>query len=231
MRLSRAWVRKRVRQFFATPESERQQRLARWESNWEVEAARPEEDLSQVLPIEVQDAARTGWFPAGSHVFDIGSGRGQISAWLADQGYTVLGGELTEAGTALARKHFGDDPNIEFRVLDICRATPEPARFDVLLDRGTFHCIPDSWCDAYVRNVATWARPGARFLLMHRLFGYDDTPIERRQRSLDDRIRGQMAPYFDCERSAPTIEAMMRSAGAVPRLTMPGMAFWLTRRS
>jgi SAM-dependent methyltransferase len=202
-----------------------------WERQWEVEAARPDEDLSQVLPIELKKAVADGWFPPDAEVMDIGSGRGQIAAWLADHGYAVMAGELTEAGTKLAEQHYGGRyDRLEFRVLDICLDEPEPARFGALLDRGTFHTILDELRGTYVENVATWARPGARFLLFYPLKGDFDMPLETRRRRLDKQIREEFAPYFECERSASTEEDMVRSAGEIPRRSWPGMVFWMVRR-
>jgi SAM-dependent methyltransferase len=204
----------------------------RWEEQWEVEAARPETDLSQVLPAELKTVVADGWFPRDAQVLDIGSGRGQMAAWLAERGYAVVAGELTRAGTRLARKHFGGRyEKLEFRVLDICADAPEPGRFGALLDRGTFHTIADELREAYVRNVASWAKPGARFLLFFPIKGESDVPLEDRQRRLDQEVRATFAPYFECERSTPTLENMVRSAGRIPRVSWPGMVFYLTRRS
>ncbi len=230
----RSWagqLRRRLRDEIHRRLQIRKQRT-RWEDQWRVEAARPEKDLSQILPAELRAVVADGWFPREAEVLDIGSGRGHLAAWLAEHGYAVLAAELTKAGTTLANKHFGGRyEKLEFRVLDICADEPEPGRFGALLDRGTFHTIADELRDAYVRNVASWARPGARFLLFFPVKGESDVPLENRQQQLDQEVRATFAPYFDCERSAPTKENMVRSAGRIPRTSWPGMVFYLTRRS
>jgi 2-polyprenyl-3-methyl-5-hydroxy-6-metoxy-1,4-benzoquinol methylase len=43
------------------------------------------------IPQEVQDAVDSGWFSPGSSALDIGCGMGEIAAWLAQQGFNVLG--------------------------------------------------------------------------------------------------------------------------------------------
>jgi cyclopropane fatty-acyl-phospholipid synthase-like methyltransferase len=154
---------------------------------------------------------------------DIGSGRGQISAWLVERGFRVLGADLSEEATKLAKKHFqhmGD--SLEFRTLDICRDPPDDSRFDAMFDRGCFHVIPREQRPRYVANVAAWAKGGARFLLLRK--GYSDSRFIVEHRKLFD-------PYFELIRAQPAAEPHRRSAGPIPRVEAPGAAFWMIRRT
>jgi SAM-dependent methyltransferase len=190
--------------------------IARWNEDWGVESRRPAGDLSAVVPEELVEAVESGWVPASSSVIDIGSGRGQVSAWLAERGFRVLGVDVSPRATALARKHFRHlGERLEFRTLDVCGAVPEFDRFDWLVDRGCFHVIPELLCGRYLANVATWAKPGAPFLLFSRA-------------SRATRVPELLAAHFDIIRSQPS--PYVRSAGSLPRVTAPGMTFWMRRR-
>lgn len=205
----------------------------KWERSWQVEAERPVEQLATTVPRELEQAVEEGWIPAGSSVMDIGSGRGQISAWLAEQGFTVLGVDLAESATELARRHFSSvGPHLEFRTLDICHDQAEPARFDALVDRGCFHGMRGDLKQRYVLNVRTWSKPGARLLLFHKVThgDPDGKGPQALQEKLERRIRRLFGPYFEIERASPTAEELARSAGPIPRKTKPGMVFWMTRR-
>ncbi len=210
-----------------------QEKEERWEQHWEVEKERPVELLASTVPTEVKEAVRTGWIAPGAHVMDIGSGRGQISAWLAEQGCTVLGADLAEAATELARRHFAHlAPRLDFRTLDICVDEPEPARFDALVDRGCFQGVPDELEPRYVEQVARWAKPGAGLLLFHRVGRLDLPPAELTERmaGMEQRFRDLFAPSFDLCKAAPTAEPMERSAGPIPRVVRAGMVCWMVRR-
>jgi SAM-dependent methyltransferase len=187
-----------------------------WDRNWKIERERPLSQLSEVVPAELIEAVESGWFPPASSVMDVGSGRGQISAWLADRGFRVLGVDLSEQAIELARLHFGGaGPRPEFRAMDVCRTPPDAARFDCLVDRGCFHIIPHLLSTRYVDNLAGWARPGARLLLFCR---------PGRVARIDELF----GTHFDIVRSAPS--AYVRSVGAIPRTVSPGRAYWMVRR-
>lgn len=193
-----------------------------WEKAWIDEQQSPE-TLSTALPSEIQQAVSDDWLKAGCSVLDIGCGRGQISAWLAEQGYEVVGGELADAAVELARQHFGDvGKNLSYRQLDICAAEPEPGRFDAAVDRGCFHGIPDNLKAKYVDNVALWLRKNGRLLML--------TKIDGSQSETEQRIDRLFSSKFKILRSEPTLEPLTRSAGPYPRVQAPGLAVWMERK-
>jgi cyclopropane fatty-acyl-phospholipid synthase-like methyltransferase len=176
------------------------------------------------VPRELIEAVDTEWIRPGSSVLDIGSGRGQISAWLAARGFHVLGADLSAEATKLAKAHFqGPSDRLEFRTLDICRDPPEAARFDALVDRGCFHVLPPPLRPRYAANVAAWAKEGARFLLLCK--------VTRTEHLLVQEVRQLFAPYFDVVRAEPAAEPHRRSAGPLPRAEAPGAVFWMIRRA
>jgi cyclopropane fatty-acyl-phospholipid synthase-like methyltransferase len=185
-----------------------------------VESRRPVSDLSTESSPELVEAVESGWFPPSSSVMDIGSGRGHISAWLAERGFEVMGADFAPEATRLARKHFeGVSDRLTFRTLDICADSPEPARFDALFDRGCYHSIPRETKPRYARNAATWAKEGARFLLLSK--------VARSESELIEEVRELFGPYFDVVRTEPTF--LTRSTGPIPRIRLPAIAFWMVR--
>lgn len=205
------------------PRLERKMHRRKWEHLWHVESRRPHGALATTVPEELAEAVETGWFPSGCRVLDLGSGRGQISAWLAERGFAVVGGDLAGEAVQLARREFGEIPGrLEFRRLDILHDAPDPGSFDALLDRGCLHTIPAEFRRTYARNVAGWCRPGGRLLLLHRQEGEAG--------ALLDSVRSLLKSDFELEHHARTRQDLERSAGPLPRQTAPGMAFWFVRR-
>jgi SAM-dependent methyltransferase len=225
-----------LKQWTARPrdlESIVMERKRRWEQNWQVESRRPVAQLATTVPLELKDAVRDGWIASGSSVMDIGSGRGQIGAWLAQQGFGVLGADLAESATELARRHFSDvGPHLQFKTMNICLDPPEPDRFDAFVDRGCFHGVPRELKRRYVENVATWAKPGARLLLFHKVDdgGSTDADMGALQQTLERHVRSTFEPYFAIDRACAAAEPLARSAGPIPRKVKPGMVFWMVRR-
>jgi cyclopropane fatty-acyl-phospholipid synthase-like methyltransferase len=210
------------------------QHKEKWAVLWQAESKRPEEDVViKAVPTEVETAVEEGWIPAGSSVMDIGSGRGQIAAWLAASGFTVLGVDIAPVATDLARRQFADSGlQLEFRTLDICLDEPEAARFDVFVDQQCFHVLKDDTLEKrYVENVAAWAKPGARLLLFHKT-GRDGEKKKKRKlpAAVEQHVRARFEPEFIIERIAPSAEPLVRATGRIPRRVNPGLVFWMRKR-
>ena len=209
------------------------EKRSRWEHSWQVESERPESELAKTVPAELKMAVESGWLAPGSAVLDIGSGRGQISAWLAERGYKVLGADFIDSATQLARRHFaGIGPHLEFRTVDILEDTPEEGRFDALVDRGCFHGIVPPLKSRYVEKVALWAKPRAKMLLLHPVRAESDSEqeIEEGSQMLFKSLPRLFAPWFELESAARAIEPLERSAGPIPRGVAPGAVFRFVRR-
>ena len=215
-------------------ENRLQDKRARWENNWQVESDRPESELAKTVPAELKTAVESGWFAPGSAILDIGSGHGQISAWLAERGYRVLGADFIDSATELARRHWaGIGPNLEFRTIDILEDTPEEGRFDALVDQGCFHGIFNELHARYVEKVAQWAKPGAKMLLFHTVRWTEsesEREIEEGAQMLLQSVPRVFAPWFELESAARAIEPMERPVGPIPRETRPAVVFRFVRR-
>jgi cyclopropane fatty-acyl-phospholipid synthase-like methyltransferase len=181
-----------------------------WATIWEIEKNRPESELATALPKEIIDAVESQWIAPGSKILDIGSGRGQISAWLAERGFDVVGADLSEEATLLAKKHFGHLDSVEFKTVDMCADSLSEYQFDVLIDRGCLHGMPDKLRLAYARNILTCTQTGARFIVLHRA-GRDSGEI------ICQKFRALFGKYFEIVDDASSIEPMIRSTGRYPR--------------
>jgi len=204
---------------------QRRQR-AKWDRDWERESQRPVSQLSTIVPRELVEAVESGWIPPSSSVLDVGSGRGQVAAWLAEQGFRVLGADISEEATNLAKRHFEHlSGRLEFRTIDFCVDPPDGAQFDVLFDRGCLHIILPAMRPRYVANLAARARAGARLLLLSRVSkGHSESQLVAELRELFD-------PYFEVIRTQSAAEPNRRSVGPVPRDETRAVVFWMIRRA
>ena len=184
-----------------------------WEKDWSQEDFEPFWKTDRI-PGDVKDAVDSQWFQPGAPLLDIGCGSGEITVWLAGQGYEALGVDFSESAIRRARSQQSQSRgSLEFRVLDICRETLEPGRFHSLLDRGCFHHIPKTLLPLYAENIASCAAKGARLLLLSR---------NRRRRQVE-RV---LARSFEIARAEKTW-LIEEGSGVEP---YPGMAFWMVRR-
>ncbi len=190
-----------------------------WEERW----SRPDFAARwrvESIPPEIREAVEEEWFPPGASVLDIGCGSGETAAWLAHQGYEVVGIDFSDAAVTKARAAY-HVPRLTFEVLDISRHAPAVDRFDAFLDRGCLHNVKHEHRADYVRNVVTAAAPGARFLLL----------APRPHRDGDDWVRyleELFRPGFEVVRSADT--AFERQSDESDEPLRIGAALWMIRR-
>ena len=77
-------------------------------------------------------------------VLDIGCGTGTHSLWLAEQGFDVLGVDLSELAVQRAQeKAAGQSGRCRFEVLDILAHAPPSSPFELVFDRGCFHVFDE----------------------------------------------------------------------------------------
>lgn len=188
-----------------------------WEEKWSRPDFQPGWRVRSV-PEEVREAVEQRWFPPGASLLDIGCGGGELSAWLARRGLEVVGVDFSGAAIARAQLAYRGRARLSFRTVDICRESPQPDRFDALLDRGCLHGIPPEDWAGYLRYVAAAARPAARFLLIHRI-----SPERDREKVIVD-VEALCSESFEIVRSA---DAVLGRRGERERL---GVAFWMIRR-
>ncbi|MDQ6720889.1 MAG: class I SAM-dependent methyltransferase [Candidatus Dormibacteraeota bacterium] len=101
--------------------------------------------------------------PPGS-ALDIGCGTGTNCQYLLDHKWQVTGVDFVPRALKAAKR---TAPGATLVIGDVTRLTDlgVSGPFDLMLDLGCFHSIPDQRRDAYVRETAKVAAPGATFLL------------------------------------------------------------------
>jgi cyclopropane fatty-acyl-phospholipid synthase-like methyltransferase len=97
---------------------------------------------------------------------DLGCGEGDNAIFLAQHGFQVTGIDFSPAAIDKARakaREAGSD--VEFLVDDLTRLSKVTGEFDLIVDYGTFDDLSVRDRAAYVDQVSSLAKPGARFLL------------------------------------------------------------------
>lgn len=194
-----------------------------WDRSWQEGGKKRWSD--RPAPRELEEASASGWLPKTGRVVDLGCGTAEIAAWFAARGYQVTATDIAQAALDRAAKRYGDLPAIDYVAANLCTETLPGRQFDILVDRGCLHQLPDYLIPDYIRNVAAMAAPGAKFLLFTKAFRdgrpYADageTGVRRRW------IRAVFAGVFQLERAEPTYLAPDN-----PQDPLPGMVFWMAR--
>ena len=98
---------------------------------------------------------------------DLGCGTGTTVLWLAQQGWTAVGVDFSPLAIESARRKADWTSGAMFVEGDVTRLDELEVGgpFDLVLDVGCFHGLPARRRDAYVRQAAGVARPGARMMI------------------------------------------------------------------
>ena len=122
---------------------------------------------------------------------DLGCGTGTNCRYLTDHGWDVTGIDFVPRAVAAARRKA---PRAKLVVGDVSRLADAGVSgpFDLTLDLGCFHSLPDDRRDAYVAEVARVAAPGATHLMF--TFGEKQrgTPV-----ATEDEIRRRFTGPFE----------------------------------
>jgi SAM-dependent methyltransferase len=97
---------------------------------------------------------------------DLGCGEGDNAIFLAQHGFQVTAVDFSPAAIAKAKaKAHEAGADVDFVIDDLTRLTGVSGHFDVLVDYGTFDDLSNRDRAAYVDQVRSLAKPGAKFLL------------------------------------------------------------------
>ena len=110
-----------------------------------------------------------GWQAAGlirGEVLDIGCGLGDNAVYLAQQGHSVTGLDISPTALITAERRASDaGVDIRFAVADATKLDGHTDAFDTVIDSGMYHCLDDDGKRSYAAAVHRATRPGATLLL------------------------------------------------------------------
>ncbi|MCD9025440.1 class I SAM-dependent methyltransferase [Cohnella silvisoli] len=108
----------------------------------------------------------TKTFPKKKVALDVGCGAGREAIFLAQQGWDVIGVDISTEALRIAAeraKKFGVE--VDWRQGDILNLPVENKFIDFVNDRGCFHSIVEENRDQYVNEIARTLKPGGMMLL------------------------------------------------------------------
>ena len=155
---------------------------------------------------------------AGStRVLDIGCGLGDNAVYLAKNGHTVTGLDISPTALKTAEQRAKDaGVDVKFAVADSTKLDGYTDAFDTVIDSGLFHSLDDNGRRSYAAAVHRATRPGATLLLS--CFS-DANPV-------DEENRDRRCPKRRCATSSAA------PAGTSPRWRLPRCAAnWTARQS
>jgi len=115
-------------------------------------------------------SALLGRYPPSSPILDVGCGSGDLSIYLAQLGYQVLGIDFVEKAIANAREKAGTLPApvkllLDFQVADALKPSSLQRQFGAVVDSGFFHLFDSEQCDRLVDEIAQVLLPGGHYYL------------------------------------------------------------------
>ena len=98
---------------------------------------------------------------------DVGCGEGVYSAYLAEQGFSVVGVDFVPAALVAAQAR-ADRANVdvELHESDVLDYSADKA-FDVVVDSGCLHHLPRAKLSSYRTRLDEWLAPGGDYILVH----------------------------------------------------------------
>jgi len=101
-----------------------------------------------------------------SRAIDLGCGEGDNAIFLAQHGFQVTAVDFSPAAIAKAKTKARDaGVEVDFVIDDLTQLAKVSGHFDLLVDYGTFDDLSTKDRAAYVDQVRSLAKPGAKFLL------------------------------------------------------------------
>ncbi len=108
--------------------------------------------------------------PPMDPILDVGCGSGDLSIYLAQLGYHVVGVDFVEAAIATAQARLSEllpevARRVRFQVADALKPSLVQQRFGSVVDSGFFHLFDPDQCDRFVEELALTLRAGGWYYL------------------------------------------------------------------
>jgi SAM-dependent methyltransferase len=140
----------------------------------------------------LSELVRKGKIRRGT-VFDMCSGAGTNSIYLASKGFEVYGADISPVAVSVASKRCSDKGyTCNYFVGDVVNM-PIDRRFDFVFDRGCFHHIPDEEKPRYVEKVFSILDNDGQFFLQC----FSDRNKENEKALTKEDIYGYFIKFFD----------------------------------
>ncbi|MET8874315.1 class I SAM-dependent methyltransferase [Nocardia sp. NPDC004604] len=139
-------------------------------------------------------------------VLDVGCGEAAISLYLAGQGYTTVGLDLSPTAIELARAEAARRglANASFEVADITSFTGYDGRFGTIVDSTLFHSIPVESRAGYQQSIVRAAAPGASYYaLVFDRAALPDAPVPGPAPVTADELREAVEKYWVVDEIRP----------------------------
>jgi SAM-dependent methyltransferase len=150
---------------------------------------------------------------AASHTpgkaLELGCGTGTNAIYLAKHGWQATAVDFVPSAIARARRKAGrEGVAVRFLVDDVTRLQTITGPFDLILDIGCYHSLPEKERRAYQRNIIRLLDPQGFFLLYSMVsetgdeFGLTISDLKKLQQSLelidrqDGKDRGRRSAWF-----------------------------------
>ncbi|PIP02956.1 MAG: nitroreductase [Zetaproteobacteria bacterium CG12_big_fil_rev_8_21_14_0_65_54_13] len=197
---------------------------AGWEARYQESSVESLPWFHATLDADIRQALEALGLREGA-ALDLGCGPGTQAVALAKQGFSVTASDVSWTAVETTRKlAAADDVQIACHVDDILNshlATP----FDLIVDRGVFHCFPDD-CDqqTYLTTIRRLLKPAGMLLL--KCFHKDETSEMGPPGRYDEAdIRGLFADGFEL------VEARESRFGPDDAADAPKALFCIIRRT
>ncbi len=210
------------------PEWAHRRHLQKWDRQWTDPEFNPfwKTERPQKEFIEAIDS---GWFSKTERIIDLGCGNGEVSRWLADQGFAVLGVDYSSVAVENCRRLSAAQPNAPtFAVADLCDPDLQLEPAGSLIDRGCLHRIADKLWPVVAKNIARATIQGGHFLLLAGTFQRSDFAHYRGARTeeqLKAHVERVFGSYFAIDRAESAVFNATEGEDA-----MPAVAFWMVRK-
>jgi 2-polyprenyl-3-methyl-5-hydroxy-6-metoxy-1,4-benzoquinol methylase len=104
---------------------------------------------------------------ARGRALDLGCGEGVYAVHLAQQGYSVVGVDFVSAAVDTTRERTNQaNVDVELHEIDVL-AYRARQPFDLVLDSGCLHHLPNAKRERYRNRLDEWLAPGGDFVLVH----------------------------------------------------------------
>ncbi len=141
-----------------------------------------------------------------SHVLDAGCGHAELSLALAEDGYTVVGLDISPTAIAAANQaaQLRGLASASFAQADITSFTGYDGRFSTIVDSTLFHSLPIEGRDGYLRSIHRAAAPGATLFILAFAKGAFPPDLETKPHEVDEaELREAVSQYWTVDDIRP----------------------------